>query len=186
MRRSRGRRPIAQWRPGAADDADPQATALDWSVLRQGEPAFPVIGLPKPVLHREMPALAAGYDHVIIDGPPQVGDVTRSAIMASDLAIIPVQPSGPDVWGARAVVELLVEAVIVQPKLKTAFAVSRKIVNTALGRDVLEALAIYRMHVPAAVLRTSGRVRRTPDQWPDSVRPGSRQHRQHGSRRVDA
>lgn len=131
-------------------DADPQATALDWSVLRQGEPAFPVIGLPKPVLHREMPALAAGYDHVIIDGPPQMADVTRSAIMASDLVIIPVQPSGPDVWGARAVVELLAEVVIVRPKLKAAFAVSRKIVNTALGRDVLEALAIYRMHVLAA------------------------------------
>jgi chromosome partitioning protein len=97
-----------------------------------------------------MSTLAAGYDHVIIDGPPQVADVTRSALMASDLVMIPVQPSGPDVWGARAVVELLAEAAIVRPKLKAAFAVSRKIVNTALGRDVLEALAIYRMHVLAA------------------------------------
>jgi chromosome partitioning protein len=133
-------------------DADPQGTALDWSALRQGEAAFPVIGLPRPVLHREMPTLAAAYDHVIIDGPPQVADVTRSAIMASDVVIIPIQPSGPDVWGARAVVELLAEAIIVRPKLKAAFAVSRKIVNTALGRDVLEALAIYRMHVLSASL----------------------------------
>jgi len=44
-------------------DADPQVTALDWSVLRQGEPAFSVIGLPKPTLHREMSSLASGYDH---------------------------------------------------------------------------------------------------------------------------
>jgi chromosome partitioning protein len=131
-------------------DADPQGTALDWSALRQGEAAFPVIGLPRPVLHREVPTLAADYDYVVIDGPPQVADVTRSAIMASDMVLIPVQPSGPDVWGARAVVELLAEAVMVRPNLKAAFAVSRKIVNTALGRDVLEALAIYRMHVLAA------------------------------------
>ena len=74
-------------------DDDPQGSALEWSALRQGEPAFPVIGLPKPVLHREVPTLATGYDHVIIDGPLQVADITRSAIMASDVVIVPVQPS---------------------------------------------------------------------------------------------
>ena len=133
-------------------DADPQGSALDWSALRSGEPAFPVIGLPKPVLHREVPALSAGYDHVVIDGPPQVQDVTRSAIMASDMVLIPVQPSPFDVWGARAVVELLGEAAIVRPRLKTAFAINRKIVNTAIGRDVTEALAVYEMRVLAASL----------------------------------
>jgi chromosome partitioning protein len=35
-------------------DTDPQGSALGWLVLRQGNPAFPVIGLPKPVLHRDM------------------------------------------------------------------------------------------------------------------------------------
>ena len=133
-------------------DADPQGSALDWAALRSGEPSFPVIGLPKPVLHRELPALAAGYDHVVIDGPPQVQDVTRSAIMASDVTLIPVQPSPLDIWGARAVVELLAEAAIVKPNLKTAFAINRKIVNTALGREVTEALAVYQMRVLAASL----------------------------------
>lgn len=133
-------------------DADPQGSSLDWSALRQGEPAFPVIGLPKPVLHREMPSLSASYDHVIIDGPPQVADVTRSAILAADLVLIPVQPSPLDVWGARAVVELLAEAAMMKPDQKTAFAISRKIVNTAIGRDVADALAVYRMPVLAAAL----------------------------------
>jgi chromosome partitioning protein len=91
------------------------------------------------VLHREVPALASSYDHVVIDGPPQVADV-----------VIPVQPSPFDVWGARAVVELLSEAGIVKPNLKAAFAVMRRIVNTAIGRDVTEALAVYRMRVLTA------------------------------------
>jgi chromosome partitioning protein len=133
-------------------DADPQGTALDWAALRQGELVFPVIGMPKPILHRELPALAAAYDHVVIDGPPQVADIARSAIMASDLVLIPVQPSGPDVWGARAVVELLAEAIIVRPDLKAAFVLRRKVVNTALGRDVLAALAIYRMPILTTAL----------------------------------
>jgi chromosome partitioning protein len=131
-------------------DADPQGSALDWAALRSDNPSFPVIGLPKPVLHRELPALAAGYDQVVIDGPPQVQDVTRSAIMASEVVLIPVQPSPLDIWGARAVVELLAEATIVRPILKTAFAINRKIVNTAIGRDVNEALAVYQMRVLAA------------------------------------
>jgi chromosome partitioning protein len=132
-------------------DADPQGSALDWSALRQGDPAFPVIGLPKPVLHREIPTLAAGYDHVVIDGPPQVAEVTRSAILAADIAVIPVQPSPLDVWGARAIVALLGEASIMKPSLKYVFAISRKIVNTAIGRDIADALAVY--HMP--ILRSS-------------------------------
>lgn len=133
-------------------DADPQGSALDWAASRSAEPLFPVIGLPKPVLHREVPALAVGYDHVVIDGPPQVADITRSAIMASDAVLIPVQPSAFDVWGARAVVALLAEAAALMPNLKTAFAINRKIVNTAIGRDVAEALAVYRMPVLATSL----------------------------------
>lgn len=133
-------------------DADPQGSALDWAAIRTDPPMFPVIGLPKPVLHRELPALAVDYDHVVIDGPPQVADITRSAIMASDLVLIPVQPSPYDIWGARAVVNLLVEAELVKPNLKSVFAINRKVANTAIGRDVIEALAVYRMRVLQASL----------------------------------
>lgn len=133
-------------------DADPQGSALDWSVARTVAPALPVLGLPKPVLHREVPALAADYDHVVIDGPPQVADVTRSAVLASDVVLIPVQPSGLDVWGAAAVVSLLAEATMVRPNLKAAFVISRKMVNTALARDVPGTLADYRLSTLKASL----------------------------------
>src|SRR5215469_16559215 len=33
-------------------DADPQASALDWAAARKANPLFPVVGLPKPTLHR--------------------------------------------------------------------------------------------------------------------------------------
>jgi chromosome partitioning protein len=72
--------------------------------------------------------------------------------MASDLVLIPVQPSPFDVWGARAVVELLAEAMIVRPILKSAFVINRKIVNTAIGRDVIDSLAVYKMRVLGASL----------------------------------
>jgi chromosome partitioning protein len=46
------------------------------------DPLFPVIGLPKAILHRERPTLAASYDHVVTDGPPCIQSV-RAALSAS-------------------------------------------------------------------------------------------------------
>lgn len=128
-------------------DADPQSSSLDWSASREGEPLFPVIGLPKPSLHRDMPALAADYEAVVIDGPPRVNELARSAIMASDIVLVPVQPSPYDVWAAEEIITLLNEAAIFKPDLKAAFVINRKIVNTAIGRDVAEALSEYPLKV---------------------------------------
>ncbi len=133
-------------------DADPQGSALDWSATRQEKGLFTVVGLPKPSLHRELQSLAKNYDHVVIDGPPRVYDVARSAILAADLVLIPVQPSPYDVWAAKEIVVLLGEAAGFKEKLKIAFAINRKIVNTAIGRDVTEALATYGVPVLNAAL----------------------------------
>jgi chromosome partitioning protein len=132
-------------------DADPQASALDWAAARNGAPLFPVVGLPKSSIHKELAGLAANFDIVIIDGPPRVYDVARSAIMASDLVLIPVQPSPYDVWAAKEIMDLLNEASVYKPTLKKAFVINRKIVNTAIGRDVNEALKEY----PIPVLGTA-------------------------------
>ncbi len=128
-------------------DADPQGSALDWAALRPGKSRFPVVGLPKPSLHRELPGLSRGFDRVVIDGPPRVYDVGRSAILASNLVLIPVQPSPYDVWAAREIVDLVREASVYKPELKSAFLISRKIANTALGRDVTGALVDYGLPV---------------------------------------
>jgi chromosome partitioning protein len=133
-------------------DADPQGSALDWAAARRGESLFPVAGLPRASLHKELPGLAQGYDAVIIDGPPRVYDVARSAIMASDLVLVPVQPSPYDVWAAKEIIDLMHEAAVFKPGLKSAFAINRKIVNTALGRDVVEALAGYPIRVMKAAI----------------------------------
>lgn len=124
-------------------DADPQGSALDWSAARDGGPLFPVVGMPKPMLHRDVPKLGQGNDYVVIDGAPRVNALARSAIMASDLVLMPVQPSPYDIWAAEEIVSLLEEAGTIQEKLKAGFVINRKIVNTAIGRDVQQALAQY-------------------------------------------
>jgi chromosome partitioning protein len=128
-------------------DADPQGSGLDWSEAREGEPLFSMVGMPKPILHKELPGLSAGYDFTIVDGPPRVSGVTRSILLCADLALIPVQPSPYDVWAAKEILEIAQEATTFNEKLKTAFVINRKIVNTAIGRDVEGALREYEIPV---------------------------------------
>lgn len=124
-------------------DADPQGSALDWQSTRQGDTLFPVVGMAKPTLHKDIPELAANYNHVVIDGPPRVNELARSAILACDLVLIPVQPSPYDVWAADEIVKLIQEVMIYKENIKGMFIVNRKIVNTAIGRDVADALKGY-------------------------------------------
>ena len=124
-------------------DADPQGSAMAWSSAREGDPLFPVIGMAKPTLHKDLPEVARDYDHVIIDGAPRVNDLGRAAIIASDLVVIPVQPSPYDVWAAAETVQLVREAQQFKPNLKAVFVINRKIANTAIGRDVVGALGQF-------------------------------------------
>lgn len=131
-------------------DADVQGSAFDWAATRKADPIFNIVGLHKPILHKELKSLSKGYDFVIIDGPPRVYDVARSAIVSSDLVLIPIQPSPYDVWAAKEVVDLIeeVSAPISEiKKIERAFVINRKIANTAIGRDVIEALGQYKTPV---------------------------------------
>ena len=78
--------------------------------MRERPPLFPVVGMAKPSLHRDLPAIAADYDLTVIDGAPRVNDLGRAAILGSNLVLIPVQPSPFDVWAADDTVQLVREA----------------------------------------------------------------------------
>ena len=128
-------------------DADPQGSARDWAAARTSVPLFPVVGLDRPTIHRDLPQIAQDYDHVIIDGAPRMTDLTRSAMLAARLVVIPVQPSPYDVWACVEVVDILKEASVFAEKMKSVFVINRKIANTAIGRDVADALATYELPV---------------------------------------
>lgn len=102
-----------------------------------------MVGLAKPVSHRDLPQMAVDYDHTVIDGAPGNYEVARSAIAAADVVLIPVQPSGADFWASRETVGRVKEVVGFKETQKSVFAISRKIGRTVLGRDIAEALAEF-------------------------------------------
>lgn len=137
-------------------DADPQGSALDWSEQRAREHLprrFGVVGLARDTLHREAPELARNADHVVIDGPPRVAGLMRSALLAADLVLIPVQPSPLDGWASAEMLALVTEARIYRPELIARFVLNRCATRTVLARETAESLTD---HDPPALPATIG------------------------------
>ena len=137
-------------------DADPQGSALDWSQQRsrEGLPRlFGVVGLARDTLHREAPEIARDVDHVVIDGPPRVAGLMRSALLAADLVLIPVQPSPFDGWASAEMLALLAEARIYRPQLAARFVLNRCGARTVIASETAETLAD---HDPPLLTATVG------------------------------
>ena len=125
-------------------DADPQGTSRTWGAvaLEAGHPTPTVVGMGAD-LHKpgQLPALAHGFDLVLVDCPPRHADVQRAALMVADLAILPSGPSANDVWALAESVELVKAAQRIRPELKAVALVTRKVPNTVIGAAAREALA---------------------------------------------
>jgi chromosome partitioning protein len=128
-------------------DADPQQTAQDWAAIRQQPLPFQVIGLTKPVLHRDIPGMVEDYDAIIIDGAPRSYEVARSAIAAADVVLIPVQPSGADFWASRETVNLVKEMHRFKETQKSVFVISRRVGRSVLSREIADALAEFELPI---------------------------------------
>jgi len=81
-------------------DADPQASALNWSetaaaVGGEGFP-FPVIALPTRELHKQLPDVIGNrFEVVVIDTPPleERAGIVASSLRLATLAVVPVAPT---------------------------------------------------------------------------------------------
>lgn len=136
-------------------DADPQASALNWR-NNGGEETnlgFDVIALPNATLHKDLPNLLArsDYEAVLIDCPPggalkgsRTDDITRSAMLAAHVVLIPIQPSPLDYQAAATMIPLLRDTALYKPDLKVWILINRRLSgNNRLGRDARDAALTF-------------------------------------------
>lgn len=127
-------------------DADPQGSVLQWQSIVDNN-TFDVIHHPEATFHKEIDKLYRKYDYIIIDVPPAFGDILRSALVVSDLAIIPVGPSPLDIWSSRETVNLVKLSKKHNNKLSCKITINRKIVGTRIGREARQALESYGLEI---------------------------------------
>jgi len=118
-------------------DADKQGSSSTWASLREETP-FQVVNLARENMAKDAISLAAEYDFTLIDAPPHAEAISRSCIIASDLVVIPIEPSGLSTWASDVTIQQVEQAREYKETLKCGFVVSRKIGKTVIGRQVRE------------------------------------------------
>lgn len=131
-------------------DADPQRSALKWADGAPEDAPLPmaVMAYTGDKIHREIRKVVQDYGFVLVDTPPSAlatSTVTRSALLAADLAIVPVIPSPLDIWEAASIAELIAEINDIRGSggvapLAARLAVNRLKPRTTFGNDIREAL----------------------------------------------
>jgi chromosome partitioning protein len=135
-------------------DADPQASTLNWrnNGGEENQLGFHVVGLPSSTLHKDLPALARRMDCdvILVDCPPggpqksQSDNITRSAILASHVVLIPIQPSPVDYQAAAYMLPLLEQAATFRPELQVWILINRRLSgNNRLGREAKAAARAF-------------------------------------------
>jgi cellulose biosynthesis protein BcsQ len=140
---------------------------------------FSVIGLARDTLHREAPELARDARHVVIDGPPRISGLTRSALLAADLVLVPAQPSPFDGWASGEALKLIAEARIFRTDLVARFVLNRCAARTLIARAIAELLAD---HAPPALTSRIGQRVGFADAARSSAGRRGRRERSRGTR----
>lgn len=132
-------------------DSDPQGSASDWHAVRDDNPvSFLAYGRPENM--KALPAVAAPYDYVFIDGAAKLESMIAAAVKLADAVLIPVQPSPYDIWAASDLVDLIkARQEVAEGKPQAAFLISRAIKRTLLGQEATAALAEYDLPVFSAM-----------------------------------
>ena len=123
-------------------DADTNQSSLRWSSLRNEDlPTVPAFGTPEKTLSANIKQLATDYEVVIIDGTPSLDKITSKIILLADILIVPILPSGLDIWATEQFLERYEDAKIEKEKEIPAFMILNQYqANITFNKEVKEAL----------------------------------------------
>lgn len=121
-------------------DADGQRTSSIWLTATDQGIESMVIQDPDALLDA-LPKMAEETPWVVIDGPANLSESTRAAILWADLALVPCQPTGVDLASAGDTVRLIKQAQKIRGGLPTAaLFLSRAVKGTRLKGEASEVL----------------------------------------------
>src|SRR5712691_9512979 len=89
-------------------DSDPQGSLRDWLAAAGEASDYPtMIAMDKPAMMKDLKSVSHQYDVVLVDGCPKSMGMIAVTVTIADIVMIPVQPSGLDLWAANSVFDLI-------------------------------------------------------------------------------
>lgn len=134
-------------------DADPQGSALQWSVFADSEKAVAVHDGSND-LETQARELLRDNEYVLFDCPPSVhAPQTLKVLEFCDIALIPVQPSPVDLWATVHIEEAVARTKEVNAKLRAILVINQLEVRTTLSQLVRDALTEIGLPIANTTLR---------------------------------
>lgn len=128
-------------------DTDPQGTLREvGQAAADANKKAPVIVAMGKELSRadQLPRMAEAFDFVIIDTPGRSGDVQNAALIAADVALIPVGQAAADVWSLTHTLQIVESAQQLKEQygssLRAALVITRRLPRTSLGKALRQTL----------------------------------------------
>jgi chromosome partitioning protein len=133
-------------------DMDPQATSSRWYACATEENPFPgtVFSLAQMFANEKDKTVRLSsvlkphmenFDVIVIDCPPAIeSPIPSSAMLVSDLAIIPIIPAPVDMWAAVAAQQLALNVKEINQTLEIRTLANMTQKNTKMARDVIAKL----------------------------------------------
>lgn len=87
----------------------PQATSASWAAVRDGN-ITTVTASSHIELIEHIEQLQDRHDFIIVDTPPRIAEITKAAIIMSDLCLVPLGASTPEIWSTVDLLETVEEA----------------------------------------------------------------------------
>ena len=130
-------------------DADRQGSASLWVESRHGHQLAAPTAVQKfdGGLRRAIGDLARRYDDIVVDIGSGEGAAIENILRVADVAIVPVQPNGMDIWTMGLLDELTVAALDLNDGLKVRVVLNRASHHHA-SRDVQSAMTALQANRP--------------------------------------
>ena len=129
-------------------DADAQESSSVW--LREASPDIPIHRLQSPdEILEGVRKLNLQFEHLVVDGPGGLSEVTRAILLVTDLAVLPCGPSALDLRAIKSAIRVVRQAQDIRQGAPHAVLVPNKLqAKYRLSCQLLETLA--KMGIPVA------------------------------------
>lgn len=123
-------------------DTDLNGSSVHWSGLRPEESkSVPAFGLTTAdALRKNIKELNTNYDVVIIDGTPSINRLVSTILLAGDIVLIPIRPSGLDIWATEKFLEKYEQAKTLKEGINAYFLLNMYDDRMSFNRESKEVL----------------------------------------------
>ena len=132
-------------------DSDVQGSSSVW--LHEVEPETKIFRLQTPDdILEQVPGISGDHEHLVIDGPAGLSEVTRTILFVADTTFLPCGPSVLDLRAANEAIRVVRQAqmirkgppraVLIPNKLQAHYRLSRELLETAKALDVPSSIGL--------------------------------------------